>query len=79
MISANGALPAHIYTPQVTQRWPRGSEPASPPFSERCHRSEVIEERTGGPQWAPTPPPHVPRTHGGPTHVVGVTHAPREG
>ena len=35
----------------------RGSEPASPPFSERCYRSEVIEERTGGPQWAPTPPP----------------------
>ena len=31
MISANGGLPAHRYTPQVTQRWPRGSEPASPP------------------------------------------------
>ena len=30
MISANGGLPAHTYTPQVTQRWPRGSEPASP-------------------------------------------------
>ena len=30
MISANGGLPAHRYTPQVTQRWPRGSEPASP-------------------------------------------------
>ena len=29
MISANGSLPAHRYTPQVTQRWPRGSEPAS--------------------------------------------------
>ena len=28
MISANGGLPAHRYTPQVTQRWPRGSEPA---------------------------------------------------
>ena len=25
------------------------------------------------------PPSHVPRTHGGPTHVVGVPHAPREG
>ena len=25
------------------------------------------------------PPLHVPRTHGGPTHVVGVPHAPREG
>ena len=30
MISANGGLPAHGYTPQVTKRWPRGSEPASP-------------------------------------------------
>ena len=29
MISSNGGLPAHRYTPQVTQRWPRGSEPAS--------------------------------------------------
>ena len=29
MICANGGLPAHRYTPQVTQRWPRGSEPAS--------------------------------------------------
>ena len=25
------------------------------------------------------PPLHVPRTHGGPMHVVGVPHAPREG
>ena len=30
MISADGGLPAHRYTPQVTQRWPQGSEPASP-------------------------------------------------
>ena len=29
MISANGGLPAHRYTPQVTPKWPRGSEPAS--------------------------------------------------
>ena len=43
MISANGGLPAQRYTPQVTPRWPRGSEPASPPFSERCYRSEDIE------------------------------------
>ena len=28
-MSANGGLPAHRYTTQVTQRWPRGSEPAS--------------------------------------------------
>ena len=32
MISANGGLPAHRYTPQVTPRWPRGSKPASPPL-----------------------------------------------
>ena len=31
MISANGGLPAHRYTSQVTQRWQRGSEPASTP------------------------------------------------
>ena len=30
MISANGGLPAHRYTPQVTHRWPQRSEPASP-------------------------------------------------
>ena len=29
MISAHGGLLAHRYTPQVTQRWPRGSKPAS--------------------------------------------------
>ena len=29
MISANGGLPAQRYTPQVTQRWRRGSELAS--------------------------------------------------
>ena len=29
MVLANGGLPAHRYTPQVTPRWPRGSEPAS--------------------------------------------------
>ena len=32
MISANGGLPAHRYTPQVTHRWSRGSKPASPLF-----------------------------------------------
>ena len=44
-----------IHTPS-DPKMATGSEPASPPFSERCYRSEVIEERTGGPQWAPTPP-----------------------
>ena len=34
MLSANGGLPAHRYTPQVTPRWPRGSEPASICFCE---------------------------------------------
>ena len=29
MISANGGLPAHRYTPQVTPRWPQGFEPDS--------------------------------------------------
>ena len=29
MILANGGLPAHRYTPQMTQRWPRGSKLAS--------------------------------------------------
>ena len=29
MISANDGLPAHRYTPQVTQRWPQASELAS--------------------------------------------------
>ena len=33
MISANGGLRAHRYTPQVTPRWPRGSEPASLNYS----------------------------------------------
>ena len=38
MISANGGLPAHRYTPQVTPRWPRGSEPASVPSGRRQPR-----------------------------------------
>ena len=36
MITANGGLPAHRYTPQVTQRWPRGSEPASGVGAHHC-------------------------------------------
>ena len=36
MISANGGLPAHRYTPQVTQRWPRESKLASSGFVLRC-------------------------------------------
>ena len=41
MISANGGLPAHRYTPQVTPRWPRGSEPAS------AHTSQEATTRKG--------------------------------
>ena len=40
MISANGGLPAHRYTPQVTQRWPRGSEPASLRRLRKCSSFE---------------------------------------
>ena len=47
MISANGGLPAHRYTPQVTPRWPRGSEPAS-----------QVER----PYQRPVPGPHEVRT-----------------
>ena len=36
MISANGGFPAHRYTPQVTDRWPRGSEPVSMLGTEVC-------------------------------------------
>ena len=45
MISANGGLPAHRYTPQVTPRWPRWSEPAST-------RTECLTDRSprGGAQ-----------------------------
>ena len=40
MISANGGLAAHRYTPQVTLRWPRGSEPASGQDRSRWNRLE---------------------------------------
>ena len=43
MISANGGLPAHRYTPQVTQRWPRGSKPASPALGS----NEVAADHVG--------------------------------
>ena len=49
MISANGGLPAHRYTPQVTPRWPRGSEPApnSPNPSQRYSRVAPLPSRSG--------------------------------
>ena len=49
--SANGCLPAHRYTPQVTGRWPRGSEPASAPDLRRPS------------QWWKAPPPGTPYRH----------------
>ena len=42
MISANGGLPAHRYTPQMTQRWPRGSEPASPSLKKMCLKTSGL-------------------------------------
>ena len=72
MISANGGLPAHRYTPQVTPGWPRGSEPASPatpprgrPPTSPAARSPNRACRPRGQCWAPTP------THPRPQHVGG--------
>ena len=62
MISANGGLPAHRYTPQVTPRWPRVSELASvaasvregsrtqPPFSHpySCRCEDPSRSRSTG-------------------------------
>ena len=56
MISANGGLPAHRYTHPSDPKMATGVRTGLAPFSERCYRSEAIEERTGGPQWAPNPP-----------------------
>ena len=47
MISANGGLPAHRYTPQVTQRWPRGSEPASHQYPVRLAFALTINQSQG--------------------------------
>ena len=44
MISANGGLPAHRYTPQVTQRWPQGSEPASADIDDVCLGTNTQED-----------------------------------
>ena len=45
MISANGGLPAHRYTPQVTPIWPRGSEPASEPKAMIIPRISTISHK----------------------------------
>ena len=47
MISANGGLPAHRYTPQVTQRWPRGSEPASGNDEREQTLNQLLTEMDG--------------------------------
>ena len=68
MISANGGLPAHRYTPQVTPGWPRGSEPASavsapPGVLPRSRATFGLLGGGGGPvpvppylAWGSTPP-----------------------
>ena len=62
MISANGGLPAERYTPQVTQRWPRGSEPASPvPIPRRATWVFFsLSRATRGPSSAPFAPTRSP-------------------
>ena len=64
MISANGGLPAHRYTPQVTPRWPRGSEPASvlaPDGAESDKDSSLsLASRTTGQTTTPSPRPFRP-------------------
>ena len=58
MISANGGLPAHRYTPQVTQRWPRGSEPASQIFTKNkealCNKCALYIPNDTGEYGIPT-------------------------
>ena len=61
MISANGGLPAHRYTPQVTPRWPRGSEPASSYQGAFAH--------------PPTALLHMPPQSGSPTRGKGAVAA----
>ena len=53
MISANGGLPAHRSTPQVTQRWPRGSEPASTRTPARACLDGVLRCRAPPASWCP--------------------------
>ena len=55
MISAHGGLPAHRYTAQVTQKWPRGSKMASP---EPRPRLGAVARRLG--RVAPPPPLPMP-------------------
>ena len=61
MISANGSLPAHRYTPQVTQRWPWGSEPAS--FVEDVHRVDCPTSKISPKQGEFVRFPFMPKQH----------------
>ena len=51
MISANGGLLAHRYTPQVTPGWPRGSEPPSLPDAP-IYVPEDSDPAMQAPEWA---------------------------
>ena len=73
MISANGGLPAHRYTPQVTPRWPRGSEPASEDTTvgtrARTQKGRTTTEEPALPH--PRRTPHNPWRCTPPTHAAG--------
>ena len=70
MISANGCLPAHRYTPQVTQRWPRGSEPALARGA-CCRPAPPGGQREGFPQQGRPPGHPRPERSGGPYAAGG--------
>ena len=64
MISANGGLPALRYTPQVTPRWPRGSEPASNLWQVQTLKMKKNKTEAG--------PRGLPRRLGaGPARLIG--------
>ena len=69
MISADGGLPSHRYTPRVTQKWPQGSEPASPHGGRKPPKNQegagaATEARRKRAPWqtpGPTPRKGIPR------------------
>ena len=83
MISANGGLPAHRYTPPVTQRWPRGSEPASQgedALQDTCgcprcvvHYETCIQSLMAQVKDLPTQNLELQRSHQEPSHPVAST------
>ena len=91
MISANGGLPAHRYTPQVTPRWPRGSEPPQngvPASEDKGHPDGTARHtqrgtrgvgrgKKGGHNTRYRPePPRTGRERR--THTEGTLHPPRQ-